>query len=117
MHALMEVDLKRVLAYSTIENIGLVFIGLGLALAFKGALTNAIRGSGGAIVLVMYDEVRREGGGRGKSAFLPCSALPSTCSFRLTPFPHHTLAPHPSLLAPADPEDPEPRLCGRGWHF
>ena len=28
-------DLKRVLAYSTIENIGIVFAGLGLALAFK----------------------------------------------------------------------------------
>lgn len=35
LHALMETDLKRVLAYSTIENIGLVFVGLGLALAFK----------------------------------------------------------------------------------
>ena len=35
LHALMEIDLKRVLAYPTIENIGLVFIGLGLALAFK----------------------------------------------------------------------------------
>ena len=36
LHALMETDLKRVLAYSTIENLGLVFLGLGLALAFKG---------------------------------------------------------------------------------
>lgn len=35
LHALMENDLKRVLAYSTIENIGLVFVGLGLALAFR----------------------------------------------------------------------------------
>jgi solute carrier family 25 (adenine nucleotide translocator) protein 4/5/6/31 len=26
---------------------------------FKGALTNAIRGSGGAIVLVMYDEIQK----------------------------------------------------------
>lgn len=32
--ALMQSDVKRVLAYSTIENIGLVFVGLGLALAF-----------------------------------------------------------------------------------
>ncbi len=31
----MEIDLKRALAYSTIENLGLVFLGLGLALAFK----------------------------------------------------------------------------------
>ncbi|SED66784.1 Formate hydrogenlyase subunit 3/Multisubunit Na+/H+ antiporter, MnhD subunit [Rhizobiales bacterium GAS188] len=35
LHALMETDLKRVLAYSTVENIGIVFIGLGLALAFR----------------------------------------------------------------------------------
>lgn len=37
LHALMESDLKRVLAYSTIENIGLIFVGLGLALAFRSA--------------------------------------------------------------------------------
>ena len=47
MHALMEVDLKRVLAYSTVENIGLVFVGLGLALAFKG------NDMGGAAALAM----------------------------------------------------------------
>ena len=35
LSALMQRDLKRLLAYSTIENIGIVFIGLGLALAFK----------------------------------------------------------------------------------
>jgi len=35
LHALMESDLKRMLAYSTIENIGVIFAGLGLALAFK----------------------------------------------------------------------------------
>ena len=35
LHALMERDLKRLLAYSTVENIGIVFIGLGLAMAFK----------------------------------------------------------------------------------
>jgi hydrogenase-4 component B len=35
LHALMETDLKRLLAYSTVENIGIVFIGLGLALAFR----------------------------------------------------------------------------------
>jgi hydrogenase-4 component B len=47
LNALMEVDLKRVLAYSTIENLGLVFIGLGLALAFKAD------GMGGAAALAM----------------------------------------------------------------
>jgi formate hydrogenlyase subunit 3/multisubunit Na+/H+ antiporter MnhD subunit len=35
LYALMESDLKRVLAYSTIENIGIVFAALGLALAFR----------------------------------------------------------------------------------
>jgi len=35
LQAVMEQDLKRVLAFSTVENIGVVFIGLGLALAFK----------------------------------------------------------------------------------
>jgi formate hydrogenlyase subunit 3/multisubunit Na+/H+ antiporter MnhD subunit len=34
LFALVQTDLKRVLAYSTIENIGFVFVGLGLALAF-----------------------------------------------------------------------------------
>lgn len=35
LHALMEQDLKRLLAYSTIENIGVIFVSLGLALAFE----------------------------------------------------------------------------------
>ena len=35
LHALMQSDLKRLLAYSTVENVGIVFIGLGLALAFR----------------------------------------------------------------------------------
>jgi hydrogenase-4 component B len=35
LYALMQTDLKRLLAYSTVENIGIIFIGLGLALAFK----------------------------------------------------------------------------------
>src|SRR5436189_3495429 len=35
LHALMEHDLKRLLAYHTVENIGIIFIGLGLALAFE----------------------------------------------------------------------------------
>lgn len=35
LYALMEKDLKRLLAYSTIENIGVIFASLGLALAFK----------------------------------------------------------------------------------
>jgi formate hydrogenlyase subunit 3/multisubunit Na+/H+ antiporter MnhD subunit len=35
LHAMMEKDIKRLLAYSTIENVGIIFISLGLALAFK----------------------------------------------------------------------------------
>jgi len=35
LSALLQRDLKRLLAFSTIENVGIVFIGLGLALAFK----------------------------------------------------------------------------------
>jgi hydrogenase-4 component B len=35
LYALMQIDLKRILAYSTIENIGIIFAALGLALAFK----------------------------------------------------------------------------------
>jgi formate hydrogenlyase subunit 3/multisubunit Na+/H+ antiporter MnhD subunit len=35
LHALMEHDLKRLLAYHTVENIGIIFIGLGLGLAFR----------------------------------------------------------------------------------
>ncbi|MGE0022702.1 MAG: hydrogenase 4 subunit B [Hyphomicrobium sp.] len=34
LHALMETDIKRLLAYSTVENVGIVFVGLGLTLAF-----------------------------------------------------------------------------------
>ncbi|HEX6999618.1 MAG TPA: hydrogenase 4 subunit B [Gammaproteobacteria bacterium] len=42
LYALMQRDLKRLLAYSTVENVGLVFIGLGVALAFA---TNGMTGA------------------------------------------------------------------------
>jgi formate hydrogenlyase subunit 3/multisubunit Na+/H+ antiporter MnhD subunit len=42
LYALMQHDLKRLLAYHTVENIGIIFIGLGLALAFQ---TNAMSGA------------------------------------------------------------------------
>jgi hydrogenase-4 component B len=42
LYALMQRDVKRVLAYSTIENVGIVFVGLGLALAFKAQAMNLI---------------------------------------------------------------------------
>ncbi|MCK9908339.1 hydrogenase 4 subunit B [Microbacteriaceae bacterium K1510] len=41
LYALMQRDLKRVLAYSTIENIGIIFVALGLALAFKAHAMDA----------------------------------------------------------------------------
>ncbi|CAK0765958.1 hydrogenase-4 component B [uncultured Gammaproteobacteria bacterium] len=37
VEALMQHDLKRLLAYHTVENIGIIFIGLGLALAFQAS--------------------------------------------------------------------------------
>jgi hydrogenase-4 component B len=36
LYALLQADLKRVLAYSTIENIGIILVGLGAALLFRG---------------------------------------------------------------------------------
>ena len=44
LYALMQHDLKRLLAYHTVENIGIIFVGLGLALAFK-AFEHAVRRS------------------------------------------------------------------------
>ena len=37
LYALMQHDLKRLLAYHTVENIGIIYIGLGLALAFMAS--------------------------------------------------------------------------------
>ncbi len=37
LYAMLQTDLKRLLAYSTVENIGVIFVGLGLALAFKAS--------------------------------------------------------------------------------
>lgn len=37
LQALMEKDIKRILACSTVENVGVIFIGLGLALAFASS--------------------------------------------------------------------------------
>lgn len=47
LQAAMQRDMKMLLAYSTVENIGIVFIGLGLALAFKS------NGMGAAAALAM----------------------------------------------------------------
>jgi formate hydrogenlyase subunit 3/multisubunit Na+/H+ antiporter MnhD subunit len=40
LHALMERDIKTLLAYSTIENLGVIAIGLGLALVFRASGVN-----------------------------------------------------------------------------
>ncbi len=37
LYALLQNDLKRLLAYSTVENIGIIFVVLGLAMAFRSA--------------------------------------------------------------------------------
>jgi NADH:ubiquinone oxidoreductase subunit 5 (subunit L)/multisubunit Na+/H+ antiporter MnhA subunit len=37
LYALMETDLKRLLACSTVENVGIIFLGLGLSLAFRAS--------------------------------------------------------------------------------
>jgi len=41
LYALMQRDLKKLLAYSTIENVGIIVVGLGLALAFRTNGMNA----------------------------------------------------------------------------
>ena len=46
LYALFQTDLKRMLAYSTIENIGFIFVGLGLALAFRADRFRNRRGAG-----------------------------------------------------------------------
>ena len=42
LYAVLQDDLKKLLAYSTVENIGVVMIGLGLAIAFKGSGENML---------------------------------------------------------------------------
>ena len=37
LYAVQDQDLKRLLAYSTIENVGIIFAGIGLAIAFKSS--------------------------------------------------------------------------------
>jgi formate hydrogenlyase subunit 3/multisubunit Na+/H+ antiporter MnhD subunit len=55
LSALMQRDLKRLLAFSTIENVGIIFIGLGLALAFKanGMAAAAALALSGALLHVL----------------------------------------------------------------
>ncbi len=59
LYALMQHDLKRLLAYHTVENIGIIFIGLGLALAFRanGLLSAAALALGAALFHVFNHSV------------------------------------------------------------
>jgi formate hydrogenlyase subunit 3/multisubunit Na+/H+ antiporter MnhD subunit len=55
LYALMQHDLKRLLAYHTVENIGIIVVGIGLALAFRanGLETLAALGLGAALLHVL----------------------------------------------------------------
>lgn len=59
LSALMQRDLKRLLAFSTVENIGIVFIGLGLAMAFQanGVTSGAALALTGALLHVFNHAV------------------------------------------------------------
>ncbi len=57
LYALMEDDIKRSLAYSTVENVGIIFIGLGAAMVFQSyyyadPLTNAHLADLAALALI-----------------------------------------------------------------
>lgn len=52
LYALMQHDLKRLLAYHSIENIGIIFIGLGLALVFAGTGHDALAALG--LIAALY---------------------------------------------------------------
>lgn len=56
LYAVLDGDLKRVLAYSTVENIGVIFVALGLTLAFKaeGLLAAAAVAGAAALLHALY---------------------------------------------------------------
>ncbi len=56
---MMQAGKKEQLYKNTADCWVKIFKAEGINGFFKGALTNAIRGSGGAIVLVMYDEIQK----------------------------------------------------------
>ena len=56
---MMQAGKKEVIYSSTLDCWGKIFAAEGFGGFFKGALANAIRGSGGAVVLVMYDEIQK----------------------------------------------------------
>ncbi|MBI5562055.1 MAG: hydrogenase 4 subunit B [Deltaproteobacteria bacterium] len=52
LYALLQVDLKRLLAYSSVENIGIILISLGLAMIFKSFSMNLLAAL--ALVAALY---------------------------------------------------------------
>lgn len=52
LYAILQQELKRVLAYSSIENVGVIFIGLGLAITFMGTGHPALAALG--LVAALY---------------------------------------------------------------
>ena len=56
---MMQAGKKEIMYTSTLDCWAKIFQKEGFNGFFKGALTNAIRGSGGAIVLVAYDEMQK----------------------------------------------------------
>lgn len=53
LYSVAEVHLKRVLAYSTVENIGLIFVGLGFALLMRG-YGNGVLAAMGLVVALLH---------------------------------------------------------------
>ena len=79
---MMQAGKKEVLYSSTLDCWAKIFQKEGFKGFFKGALTNAIRGSGGAIVLVAYDEMQKCKCSL-RSALAPPSASPTLTANRL----------------------------------
>ena len=94
LYAVQDRDLKRVLAYSTIENIGIMFAGLGLAIAFKATGIVAAAAVAMAAALLAFAEPflvqiaavsgRRRGAARDrpKKISMAWAALSTACHRR-----------------------------------
>jgi hydrogenase-4 component B len=74
LYALMQRDLKRVLACSTIENIGIIFVALGLALAFQAY--------GMPLAACFTSSITRSSRACCSSAPAPCSTQPAPATWK-----------------------------------
>jgi solute carrier family 25 (adenine nucleotide translocator) protein 4/5/6/31 len=67
---MMQAGRKDKLYFGTLDCWRKILVNEGPSAFFKGALSNALRGSGGAIVLVLYDQFQKmiglEGGAGGE---------------------------------------------------